>query len=73
MFSFSYILYFPPLEDSIMRCTFDLVNEICPLKNKNDWQIQKGSHFDQTRPISDHTRGGKNEIFLRLIFIYLFQ
>jgi hypothetical protein len=52
---------------------FHLANEICPLKNKNDWQIQKGTHLDQTRPISDHTRGGKSEIFLRLIFIYLFQ
>jgi hypothetical protein len=47
--------------DVIMSCTFDLANEICPLKTKNNRLIHNGTQADQTQPISDHTRGGKTK------------
>ncbi|CAF0802218.1 unnamed protein product [Rotaria sordida] len=43
--------------DIIMSCTFDLADELCPIKIHNNWQIQDGMQADQTRPIYDHTIG----------------
>lgn len=47
-----------------MSCTFDLPNENCPLKDKNNWQIQEVLHADQIKPITDHTRGGNTKFFI---------
>jgi len=51
-----------------MSCTFDIPDEKCPLKIKNNWKIQDGIQTDKIRPINDHTRGG-NENFLFKIII----
>ncbi|CAF2530092.1 unnamed protein product [Rotaria sp. Silwood2] len=44
--------------DIIMSCTFDLADELCPIRiNNNNWQIQEGIQADQIQPINDHTLG----------------
>jgi hypothetical protein len=42
-----------------MSCSFDFADEQCPVNVDDRWQIQSGSLADRSRPISDHTRGGK--------------
>ena len=46
----------------IMSCTFDLVNETCPIVPKSDQHIKLGAQADQIQSISDHTRGGKRRL-----------
>ncbi|CAF4582030.1 unnamed protein product [Rotaria sp. Silwood1] len=43
--------------DIIMSCTFDLADELCPIRINSNWQIQEGIQADQIRPINDHTLG----------------
>jgi hypothetical protein len=50
-----------------MSCTFDIPDEKCPLKTKNNWKIQDGIQTDKIRPINDHTRGGNQNFLFEII------
>ena len=46
-----------------VSCTLDLPDERCPLNHLNDWRIEQVSQSDGNRPVTDHTRGGKQKRF----------
>ena len=53
------VTFLPSEADVVLSCTFDLVDEKCPVQIKGHQQIKQGLQADAFRPISDHTRGGE--------------